>query len=120
MAVMTDFLTDEIRLGLAEARKLAARKSARMQVHVGEEVYPVLRVWETGFALDADDAPHMRGLVDLFEAGRHKAQCLVIASEEEGGEMRYEYKRATQAHEKAPLDFARDPEAPTALIERLF
>ena len=116
---MTDFLTEEIRLGLAEARKLAARKSTRLKVHVGNETYPVLRIWKTGFALDSENAPHMRGLVDLFEAGTHKAQCLVVACEEEGGEMRYEYKRATQAHDTAPIDFARDPEAPIALIERL-
>ncbi len=114
---MTDFLTEELRKGLAEARKLAARKSARLRVHVGEDAYPVLRSWATGFSLDAQDAPHMRGLVDLYEGGRHKAQCLIIASEEEGGEMRYEYKRATQAHDRAPLDCARDPDAPVAMIE---
>ncbi|KAA0910075.1 hypothetical protein FLO80_18340 [Aquicoccus porphyridii] len=114
---MTDFLTEELRAGLAQARKLAARKNARMRVKVGEDTYPVLRLWKDGFALDAEDAPHMRGLVDLYDGTRHKAQCLVIASEKEGAEMRYEYKRTTTAHDRAPLDFARDDEAPTGLIE---
>ena len=116
---MTDFLTKELREGLEQARKLAAKKKARLHVQVGEETYPVLRLWKNGFSLDADDAPHMRGLVDLYEGSRHAAQCLIIASEEEGGEMRFEYKRTTQAHERAPLDFARDEDAPVALIERL-
>jgi hypothetical protein len=31
--------------------------------------------------------------------------------------MRYEYKRATQAHDRAPLDFAREEDAPAGLIE---
>ena len=33
--------------------------------------------------------------------------------------MRYEYKRATQAHDSAPLDFVREEGAPVGLIERL-
>lgn len=115
---MTDFLTKELREGLEQARKLAAKKGARLRVHVGDETFPVLRIWENGFALDAEDAPHMRGLVDLYEGARHTAQCLIIASEEEGGEMRYEFKRSTQAHDRAPLDFAREEDAPVALIER--
>jgi hypothetical protein len=117
--VMTDFLTKELREGLAQARKLAAKKNARLRVHVGDESFPVLRVWDNGFALDADDAPHMRGLVDLYEGPRHAAQCLVVASEEGAGEIRYEYKRSTVAHERAPLDFARAPDAPVALIPRV-
>ena len=116
---MTDFLTKELREGLEQARKLAAKKTARLRVQVGDDTFPVLRIWETGFSLDAEDAPHMRGLVDLYDGARHKAQCLIIASEEEGGEMRYEYKRSTQAHDYAPLDFAREDTAPVALIERL-
>jgi len=114
--MMTDYLTKELREGLAQARKLAAKKNARLRVQVDGEVYPVLRVWKNGFALDAEDAPHMRGLVDLYDGSRHTAQCLVIASEEESGEMRYEYKRSTAAHDTAPLDFAREDDAPIALI----
>jgi hypothetical protein len=116
---MTDFLTKELRDGLAEARKLAAKRNARLRVQVGDDTYPVIRIWENGFSLDADDAPHMRGLVDLYDGARHTAQCLIIASEEEAGEMRYEYKRSTQAHDRAPLDFVREDGAPVALIERL-
>jgi len=113
---MNDFLPKELRDGLAQARKLAARKNARMRVQVGEESFPVLRIWETGFALEADKAPHMRGLVDLYEGPRHSAQCLVITSEQDGDEMRYEFKRNTIAHDSAPLDFVRKKDAPVALI----
>lgn len=116
---MTDFLTKELREGLAMARKLTAKSKARMRVHVGEDIYPVLRIWKDGFSLDADDAPHMRGLVDLYDGAHHTAQCLIIASEAGDGEMRYEFKRSTVAHDSAPLDFVRDDDAPVALIERL-
>lgn len=116
---MSDYFSKEMREGLAQARKLAQKKNARLRVQIGEEMFPVLRSWDNGFSLDAEDAPHMRGLVDLFEGSRHAAQCLVIASEEEGGEMRYEYKRNTQHLDSPPLDFAREEDAPVALIERM-
>ena len=63
--------------------------------------------------------PHLfdlRGFVDLYDGARHLYQCLIVASEEDGGQMRYEFKRSTEARDAAPLDFARDEDAPVALI----
>jgi len=68
--------------------------------------------------VDLQDAPQLRGLVDLYDGSRHLYQCLIVASEEEGGEMRYEFKRNTRAVDSAPLDFERDANKPVALIGR--
>lgn len=113
---MSEFLPKEVREGLALARKQALRKNSRLRVHMGDAVFPVLRFWETGFSLDADDAPYLRGLVDLYEGSRHLYQCLIVASEEDNGQMVYDFKRSTAAVDKAPLDFYRDENAPVALI----
>ena len=113
---MSDFLPKEVREGLKQARKQALRRSSRLRIHVGDRIFPVLRSWETGFALDIEDAPHLRGLVDLYDGSRHLYQCLIIASSEEVGEMAYEFKRSTAAVDKAPLDFVRDENAPVALL----
>jgi len=113
---MSEFLPKEVRAGLEAARKQALRKKSRLRIHVGDTAIPVLRFWETGFALDAEDAPHLRGLVDLFDGARHLYQCLIVASSEEIGEMVYEFKRSTAAVDKAPLDFVRDENAPIALL----
>ncbi|WP_296763521.1 hypothetical protein [Sediminimonas sp.] len=113
---MTTFLSREVREGLEQARKRAARRSSRLRLRVDGETWPVLRLWDGGFALEADEAPHLRGLVDLYDGGRHLSQCLIVASAQEGGEMHYEFKRITAAHDSAPVDFARDDDAPTALI----
>lgn len=113
---MTDYLPREVLDGLEAARKADLRKKSRLRIHVGEKVYRVLRFWETGFALDVEDAPHLRGLVDLYDGGRHLYQALIVASAEEDGEMVYEFKRNTAAVDSAPLDFARDETAPVALI----
>ena len=39
-----------------------------------------------------------------------------MATEEEAGEMIYEFKRHTAAVDAAPLDFIREENAPVALI----
>ncbi len=113
---MTFFLPKEVREGLELARKRELRKKSRLRLHVDDEVFPVLRFWDTGFALDIEDAPNLRGLVDLYDGARHLYQCLIVASQEEMGEMQYEFKRNTAALDKAPLDFYRDENAPIALL----
>lgn len=115
---MSTFLSDEVKAGLAAARKKAQRKGSRLRVHVGDDVFPILRFWDSGFAMDIENAPKLRGLVDLYHGGVHLYQCLIVASSEEGDEMQYEFKRNTAAVEKAPLDFYRDPETPIALLPR--
>lgn len=114
-----EFLSKEVREGLEAARKRDLKKRARLRIRVNEEVFPVLKFWDTGFSLDADRAPHLRGLVDLYDGSRHLYQCLIVASEEEGGQMKYEFKRNTAVEDRAPLDFARDEHAPVGLIPRL-
>lgn len=115
---MTDFLPKEVREGLEAARKADLKKRSRLRVHVGDQVYPVLRFWEDGFALDADHAPNLRGLVNLYNGGVHLYQCLIVASNEDAGELHFEFKRNTAALDKRPLDFHRDPSAPIALLGR--
>lgn len=111
---MSEFLPKEVREGLVMARKQTLRKKSRMRVTTGDQTFTILRYWDNGFSLDADEAPHMRGLVDLYDGSRHLSQCLIVASEEEGGERVFEFKRATAAHDNAPLDYERT--GPVALI----
>jgi hypothetical protein len=113
---MSTFLSKEVQAGLDLARRVALRRKSRLRVHAGEDIHPILRFWEGGFALDAEHAPHLRGLVDIFDGARHIYQCLIVASSEENGEMIYEFKRSTAAVDAAPLDFWREENAPIALI----
>ncbi len=114
-----DFLPKDVREGLEAARKRDMKKRSRLRVRVNDDVFPVLKYWDKGFSLDAERAPHLRGLVDLYDGSRHLYQCLIVASEEEMGQMRYEFKRSTAAVDKAPLDFAREENAPVGLIPNM-
>lgn len=113
---MSEYLPKEVRAGLELARKQALRKSSRLRVTAGGHTFSILRLWEEGFALDPADAPHLRGLVDVYDGANHVSQCLIVASAETAGEMVYEFKRATAALTDAPRDYARDENAPVALL----
>ena len=115
---MSEFLPKEVREGLEEARKRDLRRKSRLRVLAGEEIYPILRFWDEGFALDAGQVQHLRGLVDIFDGIRHLYQCLIVASDVEAGELICVMKRSTAALDKAPLDFVRDENAPIAMLPR--
>lgn len=115
---MLEILPPEIRDGLDAARKREARRKSRLRVQVGEAVFPVLRFWHDGFVLDGSLAPHLRGLVDVYDGANHIFQCLIVASTMEHGNLVCEFKRSTAVLDKAPLDFWRDENAPLGYLPR--
>ncbi|MFN3993825.1 MAG: hypothetical protein ACK4IU_13040 [Tabrizicola flagellatus] len=117
---MLEFLPIEVREGLDAARKRDQKRRSRLRVQVGDAVFPVLRFWDNGFALDANFSPgKLRGLVDVYDGSRHAFQCLIVASSIENGELVCDFKRATAVTERAPLDFWRDENAPVGYLPRL-
>ena len=100
---MSEFLPKEVREGLELARKRASRRRGRLNVRADDKCVPVLRCWESGF--EAESSHVMRGLVDLYDGGRHLSQCLIVASREDTDERVYEFKRATPASDRVPLDY---------------
>ncbi|KIC14411.1 hypothetical protein [Leisingera sp. ANG-Vp] len=113
---MNTYVPKAVQEALDTARLQGMRRKSRMRVMADDTLIPVLRMWKDGFSVEADAAPMLRGLVDIYDGARHVSQCLIVASEEEGGEMRYEFKRSTPASDKAPVDFYKSPDAPAGLI----
>lgn len=111
-----DYLSSEVRAGLEMARLRERARKSRLRLQIGEAVFPVLRFWADGFALDADRTPRLRGLVDVFDGSRHLCQCLIVASTVENGEIVYDFKRATLAQDGPALDFWRDENLPVGLL----
>jgi len=113
---MSSFLPESLREELAAARKSNRRRKATRVVHVGDEAFPILEMGEDGFSVDAEDAPRLRGLIDIFDGPRHLYQALIVASAQEGDLMRYEFKRNTAASNKAPVDFEEGEDRPVGLL----
>jgi len=115
---MLEHLPEDIRRGLEAARSRSERKRSRLCVHVNDAVFPVLRLWDTGFAVDTRRVPTLRGLVDIYDGPRHISQCLIIASEDDGREMSYDFKRATAITGYPVRDYAVDSAAPAGYLPR--
>lgn len=113
---MSDFLSREVRAELDEARRAKLRKRSRLRVSDGAETYPILRLLPEGFTLDASEVAHLRGLVDVYDGSRHLSQCLIVASDVEGGELICRMKWSTAARTTAPVDYERDESAPTGYL----
>jgi hypothetical protein len=113
---MSTFLSKELQKGLDDARASDKRRKSRFRVQFDGDMYPVLKMWDSGFSVESDRAPQMRGLVDLFDGARHLSRCLIVASDEENGELAFEFKRSTPVKDKAPTDFPRIKSAPIALL----
>jgi hypothetical protein len=115
--LMSTYVPKEVQAGLDRARLERLRTASRLRIDVNGQTHRVLRMWKTGFSMDASNAPaHLRGYVDLYDGARHLFQCLVIANEEESNEMRFEFKRATAVADAPALDFVKAENAPVALI----
>ncbi len=115
---MTDYLPEAVRAGLEEARKRDLKRRSRLCVHAGEDVYPILRFWETGFALDAEQVATLRGSVDIYDGPRHLYNSLIVASDIENGELICTMKRSTLTQKGPALDYARDDDAPVGYLPR--
>ncbi|SFT14112.1 hypothetical protein SAMN04488040_3394 [Sulfitobacter marinus] len=111
-------LPKEIQAGLDAARMKSLRKASKLRIDVNGTQHRVLRHWKTGFSMEAETAPRVRGLVDLYDGSIHLFQCLIVAAQREGSEMQFEFKRATKVSQQPALDFVRANDAPVALIAK--
>lgn len=114
---MLEHLPEDVRRGLMLGRPEARRARHRHAVHVGDAVFPVLRLWDAGFAVSSARVPKLRGLVDLYDGPRHLSQCLILATETDDEVTVYEFKRVTAARDQAARDYADEglPEVSGAL-----
>jgi hypothetical protein len=114
--VMENFFSKEVMTELAQSQTLKNQRKTRLRVGFDSKRFPITRLWDTGFALDSENAPKLRGLVDLYDGTRHVAQCLIVASEFDEHEARFDFKRNTEATGHAPVDYVVDPQTPVAYL----
>ena len=115
---MLEFLPQDIRDGLEAAKKRDWKRRSRLRVQLGDAVFPILRMWENGIALDASSTPHLRGLIDIYDGANHILQCLIVATTIENGELICDFKRATPVADRPALDFVRDENAPAGYLPK--
>jgi len=114
---MSTYLSEAVQADLDHARTKAQRQSSRLRIETEQGYFRVLKLWDAGFAVAAQDMPRIRGLVDMYEGPRHLFQCLIVASQEDGPQVLYEFKRVTAVSDTPPRDFADETPEPIALID---
>jgi hypothetical protein len=113
-----DYLPKHVQDGFDMARKRSLSRKSRLRVHLGSQIFPILKYWKDGFALDGALTTQLRGLVDVFDGARHEFQCLIVASRTEGDMLICDFKRATRVADRAALDYIRDEHAPIGYLPR--
>lgn len=113
---MEVFLPKDIQAGLDEARRANMRKASRVRIDLNGRLIKVLRMWKTGFAVAQEDAPNLRGLIDLYDGPDLMFKCLIISKEEQDGELHYRFKRATPAMDHAGPEGDATSDAPVGLV----
>ena len=113
---MSTYVPDAVQAGLDAARVSRLKRASKLRIETEDGYFRVLQLWGNGFSVSLDDAPKLRGLVDIYEGSIHLFQCLIVASSQEGGQMHYEHKRMTAVTRSAPRDFVAETDAPVALL----
>ena len=114
---MSTFMSKDLQNAFDAAQHRALKKRSRLRAHIGDEIIDILRFDENTFSVSAEDTDRLRGLVDIFDGGRHLYQALIVTSRDDGAERIFEFKRNTMASDRAALDYFLDPDAPVGLIE---
>lgn len=113
---MQEYFSKELRDGFEAARKRQDARKSRLRLQIGDQIYPILRIWDGGLAVDANRLPHLRGLVDVYDGARHLSHCLIVASTVENGQLICTFKRRTPVTDKPPSDFWHDENAPVGYL----
>ena len=115
---MSTFLSKDVLAGIEAAQKTSFKKKNRLRVEFNRNHYPIISLTQNGFCVEAEMAPMIRGLVDLYDGDKHFKQCLIVASKEENGIVHFDFKRNTATQTSAPQDFYQESKV-AALIPRL-
>jgi hypothetical protein len=82
--------------------------SSRLSLRVGTGRFPILTQTEESCLIFAPGVPRLRGYADIYEGEIHRARCLLVLSEPEGGFIRLTWKRYTPVLAAPPTDYAPD------------
>ena len=99
---MDSFLPPGMASEIELARRNRDRRRTRHAVVAGGERHPVISLGPTGFVIEADGRPPLRGHVDIYEGERRVARHLVVCAWAEDGLVAYEFKRDSACGEVAP------------------
>ncbi|MBA3324816.1 MAG: hypothetical protein H0T41_05955 [Rhodobacteraceae bacterium] len=85
-----------------------ARRPLRpgLVLEAGSRRFAILELTAETCLIEAPDSATLRGYADIFDGGRHVAQCLILLAAPEGDLLRCSFKRRTAFRTDPPPDYA--------------
>jgi hypothetical protein len=101
---MESILPEELLSALEADRRNSRRARTRHLVVAGERQHRIMELTETGFVIEADDMPHLRGYVEILLGIERIARRLVVFAWARDGLVGYEFKHDASSRE-TPADY---------------
>ncbi|MBY8974330.1 hypothetical protein KHP62_00830 [Rhodobacteraceae bacterium NNCM2] len=89
---MDNGLRSEIADAIRAKELKAQRRTSRFRVVAKDRDHAILEMTDTGFVIEADDRPSLRGYVEIFRGDTRVDRRLVVCHWAEDGLVRYEFK----------------------------
>lgn len=88
--------------------RAAARRAFRpgLVLAAGARRFPILELGPDSCVIEAADSAVLRGYADIYDDGRHVAECLLVMAAPEGDLLRCAFKRRTPFRLTPPADYA--------------
>jgi hypothetical protein len=101
---MESILPEELLSALEADRRNSRRARTRHLVVAGERQHRIMELTETGFVIEADGMPHLRGYVEILLGNEQIARRLVVFAWARDGLVGYEFKHDASSRE-TPADY---------------
>ena len=101
---MESILPGEVLNAIQRNRRNNRRARTRHLVVAGERQHRIVELTETGFVIESDGLPHLRGYVEIMLGDERIARRLVVFAWARDGLVGYEFKHDAASRE-TPADF---------------
>jgi len=101
---METILPGEVISEMERGRMKSRRARTRHLVVAGERQHRIIELTDTGFVIEADGLPHLRGYVEIMLGDERIARRLAVFAWARDGMVGYEFKHDAAGRE-VPADF---------------
>lgn len=99
---MDSFLPGQVLSEIERIRRDRSRRRSRHLVVAGPRKHPVMELTASGFVIEADGLPHLRGYIDILKGGERIARRLAQFAWAHDGLVGYEFKHDAGGRETPP------------------
>jgi hypothetical protein len=101
---MESILPEDVLSALDVGRRNVRKMMTRHLVVAGDREHRIMRLTDSGFVIESDGLPHLRGYVDIMRGEERIARRLAVVDWARDGLVAYEFKHDASSRE-TPADY---------------